>query len=164
MDFDPGEQVLFLGHPSWRSQCGLHLTGALLALAAGVAAGVATRIAEGGVALGWVVVAVVAGLGTGAAIGRLRRLATTYAITDRRLVIERGILARDLHQTRLERIQSVTARRSLRQRLLGIGDVDFDTAAEAGFRFAFDGVERPRQIVRTVDRALHELRPISSRV
>ena len=42
--------------------------------------------------------------------------------------------------------------------MLGIGTVDFDTAAEAGFDFSFRGVGDPRGIVRTVDRALHGLR------
>ena len=43
------------------------------------------------------------------------------------------------------------------ERMLGVGTVDFDTAGSAEFDFAFRGVGDPRQIVRTVDRALHEL-------
>ena len=93
-----------------------------------------------------------------AATGQLRRIATTYSITDRRLTIETGLLSRDLHQTRLERIQNVNARQSMFERALGIGTVDFDTAGEARFDFAFIGVGEPRRIVRTVDGALHALR------
>ena len=37
-----------------------------------------------------------------------------------------------------------------------IGTVDFDTAGEAEYQFTFRGVHDPREIVRTVDRALHE--------
>jgi hypothetical protein len=40
--------------------------------------------------------------------------------------------------------------------MLGIGDVDFDTAGEQGFDFSFEGVADPQTIVRTVDRALGE--------
>ncbi|MGH2888681.1 MAG: PH domain-containing protein, partial [Solirubrobacteraceae bacterium] len=55
-------------------------------------------------------------------------------------------------------IQNVNARQSMAQRALRIGTVEFDTAGETGFDFAFRGVADPREIVRTVDRALHELR------
>jgi uncharacterized membrane protein YdbT with pleckstrin-like domain len=63
-----------------------------------------------------------------------------------------------VHQTRLERIQNVNSSQSLFERLLRIGTVEFDTAGETQFDFAFRGVGNPSQIVRTVDRALHALR------
>jgi uncharacterized membrane protein YdbT with pleckstrin-like domain len=91
------------------------------------------------------------------AIGQLRRLQKTYSITNQRLTIETGLFSRELHQTRLERVQNVNSTQSLFDRLLQIGTVDFDTAAEAEFDFSFCGVGDPRGIVRTVDRALHEL-------
>ncbi len=95
-------------------------------------------------------------------IGLIRRLATTYTITNRRLTIDIGLLSRDLHQTRLERVQNVNTRQSLLERLLRIGSVDFDTAGESGFDFTFAGVADPHGIVRTVDRALHELQQSGS--
>jgi uncharacterized membrane protein YdbT with pleckstrin-like domain len=91
-------------------------------------------------------------------VGQLRRIGTTYSITNQRLTIQRGILSRDLHQTRLERIQNVNSSQSLFERLLRIGTVEFDTAGESQYDFAFRGVGDPRGIVRTVDRALHALR------
>jgi uncharacterized membrane protein YdbT with pleckstrin-like domain len=90
-------------------------------------------------------------------IGLVRRVALTYTITDQRLTIDRGLLARDVHECRLERVQNVNTSQSLLERILRIGTVDFDTAAESGFDFAFRGVADPHAIVRTVDRALHEL-------
>ena len=157
VNIEPGEAIFFHGHPSWRSLPGLYIRGLILALLAGVLAGLATRIAAGHVEAGWVVVAVMVVFALLAGIGQLRRLQTTYAITDRRLAIETGLLSRELHQTRLERVQNVNAHQSLGQRMLGIGTVDFDTAAEAAFEFSFVGVDDPRGIVRTVDRALHAL-------
>lgn len=157
MDTEAGEQVFFEGHPSWRSLW-LHMvrwTG--IALVVGVIAGVASRAAESHVDALWIVGAVLVVLAIGLLIGQLRRIVTTYAITDRRLVIESGILSRDSHQTRLERIQNVNLRQTLLERLLGIGDINFDTAAEAGFQFSFNGVADPKQIVRTVNRALDAL-------
>ena len=92
------------------------------------------------------------------AIGQVRRIQTTYSITNQRLAIETGLLSKQLHQTRLERVQNVNSDQSLGDRILRIGTVDFDTAAEADFDFSFRGVGNPRGIVRTVDRALHSLR------
>jgi uncharacterized membrane protein YdbT with pleckstrin-like domain len=62
-----------------------------------------------------------------------------------------------MHETRLERVQNVGSSQSLLERMLRVGTVDFDTAAEAGFDFKFVGVAGPQNIVRTVDRAIHEM-------
>ncbi|MGO9956343.1 MAG: PH domain-containing protein [Solirubrobacteraceae bacterium] len=158
MDREPDEVVFFHGHPSWLSMAGFYVTGMLASLLAGVVAGVIGAAADHHVHPGWVIAAVVVVFALTIALGHLERIRTTYSITNRRLTIERGLLARDLHQTRLERIQNVNARQSVPERMLGVGTVDFDTAGEAQFDFSFRGVRDPRGIVRTVDRALHELR------
>lgn len=77
--------------------------------------------------------------------------------TDRRLTVESGLLTRDLHQTRLHRVQNVNLRQTVLERMLSVGDVDFDTASSADYDFSFRGVAAPRDIVQTVDRALHDL-------
>lgn len=162
MDPEPGEEIFFHGHPSWLSLTRLYAKGALFSLVVGVAAGIASAIADGRAQSAWVIAAVAAAFLVVFALAQLRRLQVTYSITNRRLTIETGLLSRDLHQTRLERIQNVNARQSMFQRALGIGTVDFDTAGEAQFDFSFRGVSDPRLIVRTVDRALHDLRGIPS--
>jgi uncharacterized membrane protein YdbT with pleckstrin-like domain len=88
----------------------------------------------------------------------LRRTATTYTVTDRRLVIERGLVRRDVQEAPLWHVQNVFARQSIRQRMLGVGSVHFDTAAGADFDFCFAGVQRPRELIRAVDRALSDSR------
>lgn len=158
VDTEPGEIVFYDGHPSWLSSAGLYGRGLLGAVAAGVLAGIVTVISAGHVQDGWVALAVLAVFLILFAIGQVRRIQTTYAISNQRLTIETGIFSRQLHQTRLERVQNVNASQSLPERMLRIGTVDFDTAAEAQFDFSFRGVSNPRGIVRTVDRALHELR------
>lgn len=158
MDPEPGEEIFFHGHPSWRSLALFYLMGLVVALVAGVVTGIVSRIADTHVEVGWVTTAVVVVFGVIVAVGQIRRLQTTYSITDQRLTIQTGILSRDLHQTRLERIQNVNSSQSLFERMLRIGTVDFDTAGESQFDFSFRGVSEPRGIVRTVDRALHELR------
>jgi uncharacterized membrane protein YdbT with pleckstrin-like domain len=157
VDPEPGEHVFFHGHPSWRSMLGFYLKGVAGAVLAGAVAGLVTAISAGKVQVGWVAAAVVAVLVVVLVTGMVRLLRTTYTITDRRLTIDTGLLSRELHETRLERVQNVNSRQSLLERVLRVGTVDFDTAAGAEYDFKFRGVENPHQIVRTVDRALQEM-------
>ena len=152
---EPGEVVFFHGHPSWLSLAALLIKGLGACVAAGVLAGIVSAISDGHVEIGWVVVVVVVVFVVLIIVAQIRRVQTTYSITNRRLTIETGILSRRLHQTRLERVQNVNATQSLAERIVRIGTVDFDTAGESEFDFAFRGVRDPRGIVRTVDRALH---------
>lgn len=135
-----------------------YVRGLLGAVLAGVIAGLATSVAHGHVQTGWVGAAVAVVFVLVLVWGFVRRLATTYTITNRRLTIDVGLLSREMHETRLERVQNVNSRQHLLERMLGVGTVDFDTAGGAAYDFRFRGVNDPRQIVRTVDRALHELR------
>jgi uncharacterized membrane protein YdbT with pleckstrin-like domain len=148
------ELIIFHGHPSWRSMLGLHLKGFLLAVAAGVLAGVLSAAVAGHVGAGWVVLAVLAVFIVVITQGLIRSRRTTYTITSRRLTIQVGLLGRDVHETRLEQIQNVNTSQSLLERALRVGDVSFDTAGGTDFDFSFRGVSQPRQIMRTVDEAL----------
>ena len=153
---EPQEHVLFDGHPSWRSTPGLHIKGILAAVIAGVIAGLVTRIAAGHVQVGWVIAAVLAVFAVALVVGAIGRARTTYTITNERLMIQHGLLARNHQETRLERVQNVVSRQSVLERMLGVGTVEFDTAGESQYDFAFRGVAKPREIVRAVDRALRE--------
>jgi uncharacterized membrane protein YdbT with pleckstrin-like domain len=153
---EPDEEIFFHGHPSWRSILDFYIKGLLVAIGAGAIAGVITALVSGHVQAGWIVAVVVVVYVGVIALSALKRIQTTYTITSRRLTIRRGLLSRDLQETRLERVQNVNARQSVLERLLRVGTVDFDTAAGSGYDFAFRGVADPEQIVRTVDRAIHE--------
>jgi uncharacterized membrane protein YdbT with pleckstrin-like domain len=157
VDPEPGEQVFFHGHPSWRSMLAFYVRGLLVAILFGVIAGIVTRITGRSVDVPWVAAAVLVVFVVVLAWGVIRRIATTYTITNRRLTIRSGLLSRELHECRLERVQNVNTRQRLLERMLGIGTVDFDTAAGAAYDFSFRGVEDPGGIVRTVNRALEDL-------
>jgi len=153
-----GEQIFFHGHPSWRSILDFYVKGVLLAVVIGAIAGVASRINSRHVNVAWVILGVLVVFALMAGIGLIRLIQTTYTVTNRRLTIETGILSRELHETRLERVQNVNVRQSLLERLLRVGTVDFDTAASADYDFKFRGVADPRGIMRAVDAALREFR------
>ena len=148
LNLSPGEQVIFQGHPSWRAILGFYLKGILVAALAGALAALLDR-GEGTVFL-----VVLVAIGITVLAGFVKRVATTYTITNRRLNIKRGIVSREIQETRLERVQNVNYRQSVYQRIMQIGDVDFDTAAtEAGNDFVFSGVANPGEVVHRVDQA-----------
>jgi uncharacterized membrane protein YdbT with pleckstrin-like domain len=157
VDPEPGEEVFFHGHPSWRAMVAFYGKGLALSILAGAVGGIITAIAAGHVEVGWVIAVVLVVFVVGLAIAQIARLQTTYTITNQRLTIQTGLLSREMHETRLERVQNVNLRQSLPERLLRIGSVDFDTAAGAEYDFSFRGVAQPHRIVRTVDRALRVL-------
>ena len=134
-----------------------YVRGLVFAILAGVIAGLVTRVANGSIDAVWVAVAVLIVFVVVLAWGLIQRIATTYTITNRRLTIRSGLLSRELHECRLERVQNVNTHQRLLERMLGIGTVDFDTAAGAAYDFSFRGVEDPGGIVRTVNAALEDL-------
>jgi uncharacterized membrane protein YdbT with pleckstrin-like domain len=152
LNLDAGERVIFEGHPSWRAILAFYLKGVLVAAAVGVVVAIATRIGgdvDKGLVFGVVLVALVITV----LVGFIKRITTTYTITDRRLNIKRGIISREVQQTRLERVQNVNYNQTLIQRALQVGDVDFDTAGSGDYDFSFDGVADPEEVVKKVDEA-----------
>jgi uncharacterized membrane protein YdbT with pleckstrin-like domain len=153
MDLEPGERLIFEGHPSWRSIIGFYLKGLLVVAGGGALAGVATQIAGDEVNAGLVTLVVIVLLAIVLAAGYLKRLFTTYTITDHRLHIRRGIIARAEQQTLVTRVQNVNTHQSVLQRMLAIGNVNFDTAAGDDYDFEFSGVASPHDVVDAVHRA-----------
>src|ERR1700749_2128752 len=147
LNLTDGEQIIFQGHPSWRAILGFYLKGVAIAVVLGV---IAKLIGAGSfdVFLGVLVVIVVTVL-----VGFIRRWATTYTITTRRLNIRRGVISREVQETRLERVQNVNYNQSVYQRIMQIGDVDFDTAGTGDYDFPFVGVADPEEVVQRVDQA-----------
>ena len=147
VNLSPGEQIIFEGHPSWRAILGFYLKGIVVAAILGVIA----KLVGAGSAIVFGIVLVVIALTV--LVGFVKRWATTYTITNRRLNIKRGIVSREIQETRLERVQNVNYRQSIYQRLMQIGDVDFDTAATDDYNFVFVGVAEPAEVVHRVDQA-----------
>ena len=147
LNLGPGEQLIFQGHPSWRAILGFYLKGILVAAVAGVVA----KLFDAGSGTVFLIVLVVIGITVLA--GFVKRVATTYTITNRRLNIKRGIVSREVQETRLEQVQNVNYRQSVYQRIMQIGDVDFDTAATDDYNFVFAGVADPEDVVHQVDQA-----------
>jgi uncharacterized membrane protein YdbT with pleckstrin-like domain len=154
MDLQQGENVIYEGHPSWRSIIHFYILGVLAVLVVAAAAAGLSQLIEDEVKGAWVAIGAIAAFLVLLLVGWLKRIATDYMITDRRLIIRRGILSRNVDQTRIDRVQNVSSHQSFLQRLLRVGTVDFDTASnEPENTFAFEGVGDPQGVVRKVDQA-----------
>jgi uncharacterized membrane protein YdbT with pleckstrin-like domain len=150
LNLGPGEQVVFEGHPSWRAILGFYIKGILIVA---VIAALVALIGGGSDAV-LITLIVAVGAAIVVLIGFLRRVSTRYTITTRRLNIKHGIISRDVQETKIERVQDVNYRQSLYQRIMQIGDVDFDTAAQnSESDFVFAGVADPEDVVHRVHMA-----------
>jgi uncharacterized membrane protein YdbT with pleckstrin-like domain len=149
MDLHPGEQVVFEGHPSWRALLSFYIGGVVGAAVLGFLAGLVFGVAIG------VPVGVVLFLGV-LVFGFVKRMATTYLVTNQRLYIRRGVLSKRVQQTRIDRVQNVNTDQRFRDRLLRVGTVDFDTAGTDDSEFRFIGIADPSDVVDAVDHAQRE--------
>jgi len=146
LELHPGEQVIYDGHPSWRSVMALYVQGAIAGLVLGAIVWLAASPA-------WGVLVFVVCLALAILTGFIRRVFVRFTITDQRLRIQRGILSRRVQQTRIDRVQNVNTRQRPLERLLHVGAVDFDTAGTDDSDFTFDGVNNPNGVAAAVDRA-----------
>jgi uncharacterized membrane protein YdbT with pleckstrin-like domain len=149
MELGSGERELFSGHPSLRAAPGFVLKGLLVAAVVGVICALVDSTGLG-VGAGAVVFGIIL------AVGFVVRIATTYTITNHRLHIKRGIIARKTQEARLERVQNVNTEQGVLDRILQVGTVDFDTAGTTDSDFSFHGVSQPEKVVAAVDRAQRE--------
>ncbi|MGH2924037.1 MAG: PH domain-containing protein, partial [Solirubrobacterales bacterium] len=65
------------------------------------------------------------------------------------------IIARNVQETRLQRVQNVNFEQGVYARMMQIGDVEFTTAGTEESNFVFAGVAQPEEVVERVDRATH---------
>lgn len=163
MELEPGETILFEGHPSWRSILGFYLEGLVAVVIAGAIVAAITRATGDEINTG-LVAAIAAGLLVIVLVaGYVKRLFTTYTISNHRLHIRRGIVSRAEQQTQVSRVQNVNTNQSVLERVLQVGTVDFDTAAGDDYDFQFAGVADPREVVEAVHRAQRESDAVGTR-
>ena len=146
--------MFFSGHPSRLAHPFLYIRALIFALVGGIIAGLISAFSGGRVQSGWVVVGVLGVFGLCALRGELRRARVRYAITDQRIRIETGLVARRKRQTQLAWVQEVTMHQSVTERFLGIGTVIFITDDESELDFRLHGLAEPRQMVKTLGQAL----------
>jgi len=85
----------------------------------------------------------------------VRRNMIRYTVTDSKLEIDTGLVARTTRNVPLSKVQDVTVAASIPQRLLGFGDIIVDNASEVGGTIVMHNISSPRHYA---DLLLRELR------
>lgn len=140
----PGsEQPVFELRPTLRFIIAGYLLAGALALAC------AALIAMAPFRSFWLVLGVAAVLLAVPGWYHLRRETEVYRLTDRKIEIRHGLFNRTVRNIPLTSIQDVTATATLGERLLGIGDIVIESAAETG-KIALRNVPQPARYAEAI--------------
>jgi uncharacterized membrane protein YdbT with pleckstrin-like domain len=85
----------------------------------------------------------------------VRRNMIRYTLTDSKIEIDTGLIARTTRNIPLSKIQDVTVSASIPQRILGFGDLIVDNASELGGTTVLHNISNPRHYA---DLLLRQLR------
>jgi membrane protein YdbS with pleckstrin-like domain len=85
----------------------------------------------------------------------IKRNMIRYTVTDSKIEIDTGLVARTTRNIPLSKIQDVTVSASIPQRILGFGDIIVDNASELGGTTVLHNISNPRHYA---DLLLRELR------
>jgi uncharacterized membrane protein YdbT with pleckstrin-like domain len=75
-----------------------------------------------------------------------RRLSWRYTIEDGVIESRHGIIAREVRSVRVEDVRSLNVKQNVWQRLLNLGDIEFNTAASSDVEVVFYGVSNPLKV------------------
>jgi uncharacterized membrane protein YdbT with pleckstrin-like domain len=144
MDMMEGESLLWRGRPSWRAMMSFWFSVLLLAIVVFVLGLVIGQGTWSGLVAAVILV-------FGLVKGWLERVATLYTITDRRIIIRKGILSRHERAAHIDRVQNVNLTQSFFDRIFGVGTLDFDTAGTEDSDFKFSGIADPDELRHKID-------------
>jgi membrane protein YdbS with pleckstrin-like domain len=88
------------------------------------------------------------------AVRYLRWMRTVYAVTNRRVIIQRGILSRDFDEIPVLQVRGVDVHQSVGQRILGYGTIR--VSSEGGSRLGnedWNGIPRPFRFQKLIEDA-----------
>jgi uncharacterized membrane protein YdbT with pleckstrin-like domain len=85
----------------------------------------------------------------------IRRNMVRYTVTDSKLQIDTGLIARTTKNIPLSKVQDVTVSATIPQRIMGFGDIIIDNASEIGGSIVMHNISKPRHYA---DLLLRELR------
>jgi uncharacterized membrane protein YdbT with pleckstrin-like domain len=153
MELSANERVIFQAHPTWRAALAFYVRGIVLILIVGALVAGVTAVTSSSIQWDWVVLICLVFLAGVLLIGWIRRMITTYTVTNERLHIRSGLFTRSEQETRLARVQNINTKQTLLERLLKVGDVSFDTAGSENYDFRFRGVGDPQHVVHAVRQA-----------
>jgi uncharacterized membrane protein YdbT with pleckstrin-like domain len=124
------------------------------------------------VAIAFLGVALWAGLATGTALivtlvlavvvvawTLLETIRWKYTITNRRVFVRHGLVSVNEQTARLERVQDLTLRQTLFDRLFGVGTLRIDTAGSEGGPLEFKALTEPTRVREILDSTVRSHQP-----
>ena len=149
----PGEEILYRAHVTRLTLVPVAVMGGI----ALVATAVAYHFQNQQPVIALILLAVAAIFGLVYLWKDFVRRANDYVLTNHRLIQESGILSRRSIDSRLDKINNVEYRQTLWGRLLNYGDVEIDTASDAGVA-VFRNISHPLQFRNTILAAAEQYR------
>lgn len=148
-----GEQVVWSGRPSWRGRIsivapGIVLTAAVVAVLVWADVSKTVTLIVGLVLLAVTVVWAL-----------LETIRWKYTITDRRVFVRHGLVSVNEQTARLERVQDLTLRQTLFDRLFGVGTLQIDTAGSEGGPLEFRALTEPTRVREILDSTVRSHQP-----
>jgi uncharacterized membrane protein YdbT with pleckstrin-like domain len=79
-------------------------------------------------------------------------LATTLTVTDRRVVLRKGILGRDINEILIKDIRNVRIHQGPLQRLFSVGSLGLSSSGQADIEIRVDGIPHPDRVLELINR------------
>lgn len=137
----PDEQVMFTLRPTMIFVVVRYVIAALVVIAAAALMGLLASRVSGQVAF-----LVILGVGllsfANPIYHHIQRKREVYTLTNHKLEMRYGIIAKTMRNIPLRNIQDVTVTASVWQRFLNLGDIEIDSASEAG-KIILDDIHHP---------------------
>jgi len=87
----------------------------------------------------------------------LKQKTVRYTLTDAKIEIDAGLIARTTRSVPLRTIQDVTVAATVPQRLLGFGDLIIDNASETGGKIILKNIDSPQKHAEVLLRQMRRL-------
>jgi uncharacterized membrane protein YdbT with pleckstrin-like domain len=78
------------------------------------------------------------------------KITATYTITPERCTVEKGFIARSIHEVEIRHIRNINVHQGIFQRICGIGDIEISTAGGSDIEVVFESVANPLKLRRLV--------------
>jgi putative membrane protein len=87
----------------------------------------------------------------------LRWRYTIYSLTDRRIIFQTGILSRFSESIALDRIQDIRVKQPVIQRMIGLGDIEIESAGRDGAE-VLHFIPAPQDLANALNQAIEDHR------
>ena len=134
------EELVLDLHPHW-----WYLASSLVGLAAAVVVGIAALALEWPDAVRLLMAVLVVGTLIWFVERYIRWISTHFVLTSDRVIYRSGVIAKEGIEIPLERINTIFFRQRIFERMLGLGDLEIESASKEGSQ-RFDDIRRPDEV------------------